>query len=148
MFMITMSAVFGYGVPIERMPQRATLLFSSMTDNPYVLMLMIIAFLVIVGMFMEGAIIIILTTPILLPLVQSYGYDPVVFGLILCTLSTVSNMTPPMGIAMFTVCNNLQCPLEDYIKACFPFLMVIVIGAIIYMFFPGLVLFVPNLIFG
>ena len=148
MFMISMSAVFGHGIPLERLPQRATAMFSAMTDNPYVMMLIIIAFLLIIGMFIEGAIVIILTTPILLPLAVSYGFDPVVFGLILCTLSTVSNMTPPMGIAMFTACNTLQCPLEDYVKACWPFLMVVIVGAIVYMFFPGLVLFLPNLIFG
>jgi TRAP-type C4-dicarboxylate transport system permease large subunit len=59
-------------------------------------MVLIVLFLVVAGMFMEGSIIIILTTPILLPLVQSFGIDPIVFGLILCTVVTMGNMTPPV----------------------------------------------------
>ncbi|MDR2743526.1 MAG: TRAP transporter large permease subunit [Treponema sp.] len=69
---------------------------SSLTTSPYLVMVLIVLFLVVAGMFMEGSIIIILTTPILLPLVQSFGIDPIVFGLILCTVVTMGNMTPPV----------------------------------------------------
>ena len=136
MFLISMSAVFGYGIPIEKLPQKVTLFIGSLTSNSYIVMALIIAFLSIVGMFMEGSIIILLSTPILLPLILSYGIDPIAFGLILCTVVTMSNMTPPMGIAMFTVCSILKCPLEDYVKACLPFVSIILIAAALITVFP------------
>jgi tripartite ATP-independent transporter DctM subunit len=147
MFMISMSAVFGYGIPIDKVPQKATMLISSLTASPYVVMALIVLFLAIAGMFMEGSIIILLTTPILLPLVQSFGIDPIVFGLILCTVVTMGNMTPPVGLAMYTVCGILDCPLEDYIKACIPFVLVVLVEAAFFTLFPKLVLFLPNLLY-
>jgi tripartite ATP-independent transporter DctM subunit len=147
MFMISMSAVFGYGIPIDKIPQKATMLISSMTASPYAVMTLIVLFLIIAGMFMEGSIIILLTTPILLPLVQSFGIDPIVFGLILCTVVTMGNMTPPVGLAMYTVCGILDCPLEDYIKACVPFVLIVLLEAVFFTVFPQVVLFLPNLLY-
>lgn len=148
MFMISMSAVFGYGIPIDKLPQKATLFISGLTTNPLILMALIVLFLIIAGMFMEGSIIILLTTPILLPLIQSYNIDPIAFGLILCTVVTMGNMTPPVGLAMYTVCGILDCPLEKYAKACIPFILVVVLEAAFFTLFPDVVLFLPNLIYG
>lgn len=147
MFMISMSAVFGYGIPIDKLPQKLTVLISGLTANGYLVMAVIMLFLIIAGMFMEGSIIILLTTPILLPLILSYGIDPVVFGLILCTVVTMGNMTPPVGLAMYTVCGILKCPLEDYIKACIPFVAVILAVEFILMIFPQIAVFLPNLLY-
>ncbi|MDR1935780.1 MAG: TRAP transporter large permease [Candidatus Accumulibacter sp.] len=147
MFMISMSAVFGYGIPIDKLPQKITLLISSFTASPYIVMALIVVFLTLAGMFMEGSIIILLTTPILLPLVLSFGIDPIVFGLILCTVVTMGNMTPPVGLAMYTVCGILDCPLEDYIKACLPFILVIIFEAAFFTVFQNVVTFLPNLLY-
>jgi tripartite ATP-independent transporter DctM subunit len=147
MFMISMSGVFGYGIPIDKLPQRVTLFISGLTSSPYMVMFLIVMFLVLAGMFMEGSIIIILTTPILLPLATSFGIDPIVFGLILCTVVTLGNMTPPVGLAMYTVCNILKCPLEDYIKACLPVVVIVLLEEAILTVFPQLVLFLPNLLY-
>jgi len=148
MFMIAMAAVLGYGIPFERLPQRITLFMSELTANPYILIIMIVVFLIIVGMIIDGAILIILTTPILLPLIQDFGIDPIVFGIIVCTVVTMGNMTPPVGIAMFTSCTILETPLEDYIRQCLPFILVILVTVAICIIFPQFVLFMPNLIFG
>ena len=148
MFMISMSGVFGYGIPLEKLPQKITLFISGLTASPYIVMALIVLFLALAGMFMEGSIIILLTTPILLPLIQSFGIDPIVFGLILCTVVTMGNMTPPVGLAMYTVCGILDCPLEKYVKACVPFVLVVIIEAALFTLFPKIVLFLPNLIYG
>jgi tripartite ATP-independent transporter DctM subunit len=147
MFMISMSAVFGYGIPIDKLPQKITVLISGFTASPFAVMALIVFFLVLAGMFMEGSIIILLTTPILLPLVLSFGIDPIVFGLIMCTVVTMGNMTPPVGLAMYTVCGILDCPLEDYIKACLPFVLVILLETAFFTVFPDVVTFLPNLLY-
>ena len=89
MFMMSMSGVFGYGIPIDKLPQKFTTAVMGFTTNPLVVMALIVLLLVIAGMFMEGSVIILLTTPILLPMVQSFGIDSVVFGMILCTVVTM-----------------------------------------------------------
>ncbi|MDR1932897.1 MAG: TRAP transporter large permease subunit [Spirochaetales bacterium] len=147
MFMISMSAVFGYGIPIDKLPQKVTVLIAGLTSNPYAVMALVVVFLIIAGMFMEGSIIILLTTPILLPLMSSFGIDPIVFGLILCTVVTMGNMTPPVGLAMYTVCGILNCPLEDYVKACLPFVLIVLIEEAVLTLFPKLVLFLPDLLY-
>lgn len=147
MFMISMSGAFGYGIPIDKLPQKVTVLITGLTNSPLIVMAMVVLFLVIAGMFMEGSIIILLTTPILLPLTQSYGIDPVVFGMIMCTIVTMGNMTPPVGMAMYTVCGILKCKLEDYIKACPPFIILVLVEVFILTLFPSLVMFLPNLMY-
>lgn len=148
MFMIAMSSVFGYGIPIDKLPQKLTTAITNFTNNSFIVMLLVVAFLIFAGMFMEGTVIILLTTPILLPLVKSFGVDPVVFGLIVSTIVTMGNMTPPVGIAMYTVCGIMKCQLDEYIKACWPFILMVILETIILILFPQAVLFLPNLLYG
>ena len=148
MFMMSMSGVFGYGIPIDKLPQKFTTAVMGFTTNPLVVMSLIVLLLVIAGMFMEGSVIILLTTPILLPMVQSFGIDPVVFGMILCTVVTMGNMTPPVGMAMYTVCGILDIKLDDYIKACLPWIALVLLEAAILTLFPNAVMFIPNLMYG
>lgn len=147
MLMISMSGIFGYGIPIDRIPQKVTLLITGLTDNPYIVVTLVVIFLAVLGMFMEGSVIILLTTPILLPLVTAFGIDPVVFGLIMSLVVTMGILTPPVGVAMYTVCGILDCKLNAYLKECVPFLLVVAAAVTIMICFPQLVLFLPNLIF-
>jgi TRAP-type C4-dicarboxylate transport system permease large subunit len=112
------------------------------------LLFIIIGALLIAGMFIESVIIILLFTAILLPLVSEVGVDPVHFGIIFMLVVVLGLVTPPVGVSMYTVCSILDCPVEDYLKECMPFILAIVVVDIILIFFPDVVLFVPNLIFG
>lgn len=147
MLMISMSGIFGYGVPIDKIPQTVTTLITNLTDNRYIVIILVIAFQIIAGMFMEGSIIILLTTPILLPLVTSFGIDPVVFGLITSVVVTMGILTPPVGVAMYTVCGILDCPLQDYLKNSWPFILAVIVMAGFMILFPQVVMFLPNLLF-
>jgi TRAP-type C4-dicarboxylate transport system permease large subunit len=99
-------------------------------------------------MFIESVVIILLFTAILLPMVSQVGVDPVHFGLVFMLMVVLGLVTPPVGVSMYTVCSILDCPVEEYVKECVPFIVAIVLVDIIIIFFPDLVLFVPNLIFG
>lgn len=147
MLMISMSGIFGYGVPIDKIPQTVTTLITNLTDNRYIVIILVIAFQIVAGMFMEGSIIILLTTPILLPLVTSFGIDPVVFGLITSVVVTMGILTPPVGVAMYTVCGILDCPLQDYLKNSWPFILAVIVMAGFMILFPQVVMFLPNLLF-
>lgn len=148
MLMISMSGIFGYGVPLDKIPQKVTTLITGINASPFFVMSLVVLFLIILGMFMEGSIIILLTTPILLPLVQAVGVNPVVFGLVVSVIVTMGNLTPPVGIAMYTVCDILDIDLKDYIIESIPFFIATMVEVAIMLFMPQIVMFLPNLIFG
>lgn len=148
MFIIALSGIFGYGIPFERVPDFLTKTITGISMNPHVIMLIIIAFLIFTGMFMDGSVVILLFTPIFLPLVKSVGVDPVHFGLIFCTVVTMGNMTPPVGLAMYAVCGIMEIKSSDYIREMWPFMAAIVLEVVILVFLPDLVLGLPRLIFG
>ena len=148
MFIISLSGIFGYGIPIDRVPQMLTRFISGVSLNPSVVLLMIIGFLIIVGMIMQGSVAILLLTPILLPMVEELGVDPVHFGLIMCSVITMGLLTPPIGISMYTVCSILECPTKEYLREFMVFLVAFVIYIVILVFLPDVVLFVPRILYG
>jgi TRAP-type C4-dicarboxylate transport system permease large subunit len=86
-------------------------------------------------------------TPILVPVITRLGIDPVHFGLVMMTTVTLGGMTPPVGVAMYTVCGMLKCPMDEYTREAVPFLGAVVLLIFVMILFPGLVLFLPNLVF-
>lgn len=148
MFLIAMTGIFGYGIPYDRVPDAVTGFITGMTANKYLIIYIITFFLFIAGMFIDGSACVLLFTPIFLPLIKTIGVDEVQFGLILCTICTLGIMTPPVGVAMYIVCDILNCSISEYMKKSWPFFIAVFVIITIYTFWPGLVLFLPNLIFG
>jgi TRAP-type transport system large permease protein len=91
---------------------------------------------------------VLLLTPIFVPIIKQVGFDPVHFGILMMTIVTLGSMTPPVGVAMYTVCSLLDCRIEDYLRESIPFLAAIVALVALLLFVPELVLFVPRLAFG
>ena len=147
MFLIAMTGIFGYGIPYERVPESITGFVTAMTVNPYVVVYVVVIFLFIAGMFIDGSVCVLLFTPIFLPLIKNVGVDVVQFGLILCTTTTLGIMTPPVGVAMYTVCEILQCSLKEYMSKSWPFFLAVFVAITVIIFCPSLVLFLPNLMF-
>jgi len=148
MFIIALSGIFGYGLAYERIGDVFSGFMLGITNNPQILLLIIIGAVFIAGMFIESVIIILLFTAILLPMVSQVGVDPVHFGLVFMLMVVLGLVTPPVGVSMYTVCSILDCPIEEYTKECVPFIVAVVLVDIMLIFFPDLVLFIPNLIFG
>lgn len=148
MFLIAMSGVFGYGIAWEQVPTAISEGMLGMTDSPVLIMLLIIAFLVFAGLFVDGAVLIVMLTPIFLPIAEEVGFDPVHFGLVFIITITIGNFTPPVGSAMYAVCSILGCPVGEYTKRAMPFMLAVVLVTLALLAFPSLVLAVPNAIFG
>ncbi len=145
---LAFSGVFGYGVVYDGITITIANTLTSITSNPTALLFIVIAFLLLCGCFMETTVIALILTPILLPVVQSVGVDPVVFGMIMMTTVTFGVMTPPVGTALYTCSDIMGCSIEDTVKYGWPFYLAIV-GVILFMvFFPDAVLFLPNLVYG
>lgn len=147
MLIIMFSAMIGYMITLERVPQDATAFLAGLTRDPAVLMLILVAFLALLGMFLESTVVTLLLTPILVPVVTRLGIDPVHFGMVMMTTVTLGSMTPPVGVAMYTVCGMLNCPMDEYTREALPFLGAVILLVVVMAFWPGLVLFLPNLVF-
>ncbi len=149
MFIIALSAIFGYGIVWERIPEvAADFLLGISGSNPYILIAIIVVFLILAGMVVDGSVLILMLTPILLPIATEVGFDPVHFGLIFVLTITMGNMTPPVGSAMYAGCTILDCSVEEYIRESSSFFIATIIAIILFIVFPEITLWFPNLMFG
>lgn len=148
MFIIVCSNAFGYAIVTGQLPQTLARAIVQVSSNPTIILLIIMAFVFIAGMFMEATANVLLLTPIFLPIIEAYGIDPVHFGIIYMILVAMGGMTPPVGVTMYTTCSILECPVETYTKESVPFIVSIVVLLLILVFFPQISLFLPNLVYG
>ncbi|MEM0908001.1 MAG: TRAP transporter large permease subunit [Pseudomonadota bacterium] len=148
MLLLAFSAIFSYGIVLERVPETISSAITGATDNLYAAMALIVLSLLLIGLFIDATVLIIMLTPIFLPVVRQLGGDPVHFGIVFIIAATIGNFTPPVGAAMYTVCSILKCSIQDYTReSAFLFVSVAAVTLIL-VFVPGLVLFLPNLLFG
>ena len=144
MLLIMMAAVLGYAMTIERAPQQIAEYATTLTSDPLGLLLLVVAVLVVSGMFLEGAANILLVTPIVMPILVNAGYDPVHLGIMMIALINIGGLTPPVGVIMFTVCGILDCKTGSYVVEAAPFFLAIALFFIALVAFPGLSLLLPN----
>lgn len=142
------SGVFSYGVVYDQLPKQVAAFLVSLSDNKIVILFFIILMLIIFGMFMETTVITLIVTPILLPVIRQYGIDPVHFGIIMMTVVTMGCSTPPVGVALYTCSSIMKCPVEETVKYSWPLFAAIGATLLVCIFFPDLVLFLPNLVYG
>ncbi|MCU4677701.1 TRAP transporter large permease [Catenovulum sp. 2E275] len=147
MLIILASGVIGYMVAYEQLPVSITETMMGLTQQPLLVMLIALFLLLCVGIVMEGTVTVLLLTPILVPMVQSVGIDPVHFGILMMIMVTFGGTTPPVGVAMYAVCNILNCSTSEYLKAALPFFAAVIFLVVLLAIFPSIVLFLPNLLF-
>lgn len=140
--------MFSYVITLEKVPVFLTGWVGGITTNPYLLQLIILLLLFVLGMILDSDVNTLLLTPIFVPIIESAGIDPVHFGVMMATLLTVGVMTPPVGTACYIVCGILDCPVEEYIKESIPFFLAVLVVFAVLIFFPDVVLFLPNLVYG
>lgn len=144
---IAMSGIFGRALTILDAPGFFTGFLFSLTSNPQILMVLLMLLLVVLGMFIDSNVNILLLTPIVLPILSKMGVDPVHFGICMMTIVTMGCMTPPVGTALYTVCDILDVPIEQYFKETIPFYAAIIVLVLVLVFIPGVVMWLPNLLY-
>ncbi len=139
-----MAGIFGYVVAIEQIPQQIAQFFLGISDNKYVILMIINVFLLFVGMFMEPAPATIILTPILVPIVTRVGVDPLHFGVIMTVNLAIAFVTPPVGPNLFvsSAANNVR--LEDMSREVWPMLACLVAVLIAVTYIPELSLFLTR----
>lgn len=147
-FLIAVSAIFSYGIVFDRIPEIVSGWMLGATENPYGVMLMIAAFVIFLGFFIDATVLIIMLTSIFLPVVREVGADPVHFGIVFVIAATIGNFTPPVGAAMYAVCSIMRCSVGAYTRESIPLFVAVAFVTLMLVFIPSLVLFLPNLFFG
>ncbi len=147
MSLIAAASSFGYLMAYLRIPQMVTNALLTVTTNRVALLLLINLMLLILGTIMDMAPLIIITTPILYPVVVGYlGMDPVQFGIMLILNLAIGLTTPPVGSALFVGCSIGKVSIEQATRAIWPFYLVMVIALLFVTFVPGITLFLPSLL--
>lgn len=145
---LAFSGTFGYGVVYDDITTKLATTLMGISDNPTILLALVVFFLLGCGMFMETTVIALILTPILLPVMKSVGVDPVVFGMIMMTCVTFGVMTPPVGTALYTTSDIMGCSVEETVKYGYPFYIAVLLVVVFMVFFQDAVLFLPNLVYG
>jgi TRAP-type transport system large permease protein len=148
MFLITLSAIMSYGIVYDQVPDAISRAMLGISDDLQTVMVLIVLFLLVAGFVIDSTVLIIMLTPIFLPVVRDLGGDPVHFGIVFIIAATIGNFTPPVGAAMYAVCSILRTSVSDYTRESVPFFLAVALVNILIIFAPALILFVPNLIFG
>ena len=144
MFLVATAHCFSYLLASEQIPQALTDLMLSFTREPTALLILICISLLIVGTFLDNAVAVVLMTPIFFPVIESVGIDPIFFGVLLVFTLSIGQITPPVGLCLFVACNISDVKIEKLSITVIPYLIVLFILLLIFIFFPDIVLFIPR----
>lgn len=146
LLIIAAGSAFGWILTWERIPHVATEYVTSLVSTPVTFLLILNLFLLILGMFIEGNVAIIILTPLLVPMGQAYGIDPVHLGMIFLFNIGIGTITPPLGTAIFTVCSVTNVKIEEFLKEVLPMYVVLLVALLLITFVPMISLWLPNIL--
>ena len=144
MLLIMSAAILGHITILDQIPQQLAESILQFTVNKYGILLLLLALITVAGMLFDGSVIILLLTPILLPIAIEAGFDPIHFGLIFVVLTLLGANTPPVGICMYTVCGILNCSSVAFVRASVPYLIAFFLFIALLVIFPQITLFLPE----
>lgn len=138
-FMIAAANVFGWVVIYEAIPQKLALLITSITQNPFVFLLIVNCVLLFVGMLIDGIAAIILIAPILLPIaMNNYDIDPYQFGVVMSLNLVLGLLTPPVGVGLYVASRMSNVSPGEILKSLWPFLVSVLLVLLLLSYFPWL----------
>lgn len=145
MFIIAAAAPFGWILIQQQIPNAVINGLLGLTTTPWIILLAVNVILLVLGMFIEGIAIMIITFPILLPVMAKIGVDPIHFGVIMVLNLMIGLVTPPVGLVLFAVSAISQVSIADMVAEIWPYVIALlaVLGVVTYL--PELVMWLPNL---
>ncbi|MDH4181037.1 MAG: TRAP transporter large permease [Betaproteobacteria bacterium] len=145
MLLIGVSAAFGYMMALMQIPAKATAFFLELTSNKYVMLMLVNVLLLLLGTFMDMAPMLLICTPILLPVMKTFGVDPVHFGMIMIVNLAIGLITPPVGPTLFVGCAIGQVSMEEVSRELWPFYAAMCTALLIITYVPALSLWIPGM---
>ncbi len=147
MIVIGFASSFAYMMTLMQVPAKATAFLLSVSNNKYALLILVNVMLLILGTFMDMAPLILICTPILLPVMKMIGVDPVHFGIILMLNLGIGLVTPPVGTTLFVGCAIGRVPIERAARHLWPFWLAMLAVLILATYVPALSVWVPSLVY-
>ncbi len=144
MILIGFAAAFGAIMTYMQLPMRITEAFTSISDNKYVILMCINIMLLLIGTLMDMAPLILILTPVLLPVTNALGIDPVHFGMIMLVNLGIGLITPPVGSVLFVASAVSKQKIEQVVKAMLPFYAVLFLVLLLVTYIPAISLFLPK----
>ena len=144
MMLIGFAAAFGYMMAIMQLPAKVTAFFLSVSDNKFVILLLINLLLLALGCIMDMAPLILICTPILLPVVAKFGVDPVHFGMIMLVNLGMGLVTPPVGATLFVGCAVGKVSIAEVARTIWPFYLAMIIVLALVTYVPFISLWLPG----
>lgn len=146
MIIIGVATTFGRLMTMYQIPHKMAMFLSTISQNKYVILMLINLFLLFIGMFMETLATVIILTPLLLPVVTNLGVDPIHFGILLVVNSEIGFLTPPLGVNLFVASNISKISIEKITKAILPFIIALFAAVTLLTFVPQISTFLPRLL--
>jgi tripartite ATP-independent transporter DctM subunit len=146
MILIGFAACFGYLMTLMQIPLKITTFFTSVSDNRYAILMMINVLLLVLGTLMDMSPLILILTPILLPVVKTLGVDPVHFGMIMMVNLGIGLITPPVGTVLFVGSAVSKLPMAAITRAMKPFFVALFFVLMLVTYVPAISLWLPNLL--
>jgi len=146
MILIAFASSFGYLLALYQVPTRLSNVLVAISDNPIVILLMINIILLLLGMIMDMAALILICTPIFLPICKGLGMDPTQFGIMLLINLGLGLCTPPVGTCLFVGCAVGRIRIEEALKSIWPFYVAILGALLLVTYVPAVSLWLPSLL--
>jgi len=143
LFIVTAASVFAWLLTVSQAAQLASDSILSLTDNKWVFLILLNLVLLIIGCFLDTIAAITIVVPIMLPIAQSYGVDPIHFGLILTLNLMIGLLTPPVGVVLFVLSRVAKLSIERTTLAILPWMVPLLVALAIITFVPAVTLWLP-----
>lgn len=144
MLLIAMATIIQYVLALYQASDHLGRYMASLSTSPVMFLVITNLVLVVLGSVMEATAVLVLMTPIVVPLLPAFGIDPVHFGIVLCLNMTIGLLTPPVGLAMFVTCAIAKISVEQFFRAAWPFFAALVVLLLALVAFPQLSLWIPH----
>lgn len=140
------ASLFGWVLAYERIPQKMAEAMLALSEQPYIVMGLIMIIMLIVGIFLDGTAPMIIMTPVFLPVIYQLGIDPVYFGVMMAINIAIGTISPPVGVCLFVAGGIAKVSLGEISRAVLPFMTVMILVMLLLVFFPQIIMFLPNLL--
>ncbi len=147
LLIIASASVFGWILIQSGFPEMVSDVLLSISQNPIIILLLIIAFVLFLGLFVEGMPVLIIFAPVFIPIVSHLEISLILFGVLFVMSVLVGSITPPVGVLLYLGCSIAGIPVSKASKVIWPFVLTIVFVIILGVFVPQIITFLPNLLY-
>ena len=147
MIIVTGAVIFGHFLAVTRIPFTLATSMAALPLPGWMIISIIIFFYLIAGAFVDALALVLLTIPIFYPVVMQLGYDPIWFGVVIVVVTQMGVISPPVGVNVYVVSGiERDVPLQNIFRGAMPFLAALIVAAIVFILFPSICTFLPELI--